>query len=68
MSIPNLDTTDGHKHNSARVPYLEYYYPKYSHDPRFQWKEQILVEEGKRSPRDRGGSNRGWAKSVQETG
>jgi hypothetical protein len=44
MSSPNPDATEGRKHNSATVPYLEYYYPKYSHDPRFNWDEQILVE------------------------
>jgi hypothetical protein len=34
MSSPNPDATDRHKHNSATVPYLEYYYPKYSRDTR----------------------------------
>jgi hypothetical protein len=32
MSSPNPDATEGHTHNSATVPYLEYYYPKYSRD------------------------------------
>jgi hypothetical protein len=35
VSSPNLDATEGCKHNSATVSHLEYYYPKYSHDPRF---------------------------------
>jgi hypothetical protein len=68
MSSPNPDTTEGHKHNSAIVPYLEYYYPKYSHDPRFNWDELILVEQDKALPRDPGGSNGGCEESVQETG
>jgi hypothetical protein len=53
---------------SATVPYLEYYYPKYSRDPRFNWDEQILVEQDKALPRDPGGSNGGCEESVQETG
>jgi hypothetical protein len=44
MSSPNPDATDGRKHNSATVPHFEYYYPKYSHDPRFNWDERILVD------------------------
>jgi hypothetical protein len=28
VSSPNPDATEGHKHNSATVPYLEYDYPK----------------------------------------
>jgi hypothetical protein len=51
MSSPNPDATEGCKHNSATVPYLEYYYPKYSHDPRFNWDKQILVEQDKALPR-----------------
>jgi hypothetical protein len=39
----NLDSTDGPNHNSATVPYLEYYYLKYSHDRTVNWVEQILV-------------------------
>jgi hypothetical protein len=68
MSSPNPDATEGRKHNSATVPYLEYYYPKYSRDPRFNWDEQILVEQDKALPRDPGGSNGGCEESVQETG
>jgi hypothetical protein len=68
VSSPNPDATEGRKHNSATVPYLEYYYPKYSRDPRFNWDEQILVEQDKALPRDPGGSNGGCEESVQETG
>jgi hypothetical protein len=42
---PNLDATDERKHNSATVPSLEYYCPKYSHNPRYNWDEQILGEQ-----------------------
>jgi hypothetical protein len=44
MSSPNPDATKGCKHNWATVPYLEYYYPHYSRDARFNWDKQILVE------------------------
>jgi hypothetical protein len=37
VSSANPDATEGHKHNSATVPCLDYYYPKYSRDPRFNW-------------------------------
>jgi hypothetical protein len=67
MSSPNPDATEYRKHNSASVPYLEYYYPKYSHDPRFNWDKQILVEHDKAVPRDPGGSNGGYQESVQES-
>jgi hypothetical protein len=43
MSSPNPNPTEGYKHNSAAVPYLESYFPKCSHDPRFAWDEQILI-------------------------
>jgi hypothetical protein len=68
VSSPNPDATEGRKHNSATVPYLEYYYPKYSRDPRFNWDKQILVKHGKALIRDPDGSNRGCDESVQETG
>jgi hypothetical protein len=67
VSSPNPDATEGQKHNSATVPYLEYYYPKYSRDPRFNWDKQILLAEDKALPRDLGGSNGGCEESVQET-
>jgi hypothetical protein len=44
VSSPNPAATDGCKYNSVTVPYLEYDYPKYSHDSRFNWDEQIRVE------------------------
>jgi hypothetical protein len=44
VSSPNPNAIEGCKHNLATLPYLEYYYPKYSHDPRCNWDEQILVE------------------------
>jgi hypothetical protein len=59
VSSPNLDVPEGCKHNSATVPYLEYYYRKYSRDPRFNWDEQILVEQDNAIPRDPGRINRG---------
>jgi hypothetical protein len=68
MSSLNPDAKEGRKHNSATVPYLEYFYPKYSRDPRFNWDEQILVEQDKALPRDPCGSNGGCEESVQETG
>jgi hypothetical protein len=64
MSSPNPDATEGCKHNSATGPYLEYYYSKYSHDPRCNWDEQILVEQDKVLPRDPGGSNAGCEECV----
>jgi hypothetical protein len=33
MSSPNPKATEAHKPTSASVANLEYYYPKYSHDP-----------------------------------
>jgi hypothetical protein len=33
VSCLNPDAIEGRKYNSATVPYLEYYYPKYSYDP-----------------------------------
>jgi hypothetical protein len=68
VSCPNPDAIDGRKHNSAIVPYLEYYYPKYSGDPRFNWDEPILVEQDKALPRDLGRSNGGCEESVPDTG
>jgi hypothetical protein len=68
VSSPNPDATQGRKHNSATVPYLEYYYPKYSRDPRFNWDEQILIEQDKALLRDPGGSNGGCEESVHQTG
>jgi hypothetical protein len=35
MASPNPDAIDGVNRKSATVAYLEYYYPKYSPDPRF---------------------------------
>jgi hypothetical protein len=42
VSSPNPNAREGRKQNSATVPYLEYYYPKYSRDPRCNWDEQYL--------------------------
>jgi hypothetical protein len=44
VSCPNLDAIDRRKHNSARVPYLEYFYRNYTDYPRCIWDEQILVK------------------------
>jgi hypothetical protein len=68
VSSPNLDATEGRNYNSATLPYLEYYYPKYSRDPRFNWDEQILVEQDTALRRNPGRSNGGCEESVQETG
>jgi hypothetical protein len=68
VSSPNPNATEGRTYNTAIVPYLEYYYPKYSRDSRFNWDKQILVEQAKASPRDPGRSNGGCEESVQETG
>jgi hypothetical protein len=59
VSSPNPDATEACKHNLATVPYLEYYYPKYSRDPRFSWDEQILVEQNKGLLGDPGGRSGG---------
>jgi hypothetical protein len=67
MSSPNPDAIEGCKHNWATFLYLEYYYPKYSRDSRFNWDEQILVEQDKALPSDQGGSNGGCEESGQET-
>jgi hypothetical protein len=64
VSSPNLDATEGRNHNSATVPSFEYYYPRYSRDPRFNWDKKILVEHEKVLPRDPGGRNGGCEKSV----
>jgi hypothetical protein len=68
VSSPNPDPTEGHKHNSATVPYLGYFYPKYSRDPRFNWDEQILVTQDKALLRDPHGINEKYEQSMQETG
>jgi hypothetical protein len=67
MSSPNPYATEGCKHNLPTVPYVDYYYPKYSHDARFNWDEQILVNEDSALLRNPSGSNRGCEKSMQET-
>jgi hypothetical protein len=54
---PNPDAIEGRNPYSARVPYLEYYYPKYSHDLRFNWDEQILIKQDKALPRGQGAWN-----------
>jgi hypothetical protein len=68
MSIPNRNATDGCKHNSATVPYLEYYYPKYSRNPRFNLDERILIEQDKSLLGDPDGSKGGCEESVQGLG
>jgi hypothetical protein len=68
VSSLNPHIIDGRKHNLATVPYLEYYYPKYSRNPRFNWHEQIFVEQDTALLRDPGGRNEGCKESVQETG
>jgi hypothetical protein len=45
---PNPDATEGPKHNSAIVPYFEYYYPKYSCDPIFNWDNKYMSNRIKR--------------------
>jgi hypothetical protein len=67
MSRPNVDATEGRKHNSATVLYIEYYSPKYSRDVRINWDEQINVEQDKVLKRDQGASNAGCKESVKET-
>jgi hypothetical protein len=68
LSSANPDTIEGRKHNLATVPYLEYYYPKYSRDGRCKWDNQILVEQETALPSDPGSSNGEYKKSGQETG
>jgi hypothetical protein len=65
---PNQDATEGRRHNSTAVPYLESYYPKYSRDPRFNLNEQILIEQDKPFTKNLGRTNRGCKEFVQETG
>jgi hypothetical protein len=57
---PNADSREGRNHHSSTVPYLEYYYPKYSCSPRFTWDEYILVEQDQVLPMDPGRSNGGY--------
>jgi hypothetical protein len=64
VSSPNPDASHGRKHNSATVPDLEYYYPKYSRDPRFNWDKQIIVEQKTALLRDPGGSHGECEESV----
>jgi hypothetical protein len=68
VSSPNPDAPEGRKHNSAIVPCLEYDYPKYSRDPRFNWDAQLYVVQDNALPRDLGRSNGGCEESVQKTG
>jgi hypothetical protein len=68
VSSPYLDAINGCKYTSATVPDLEYYYPKYSRDPRCNWDEHTLVEQHTELPSDMGVSNTGCEKCVSETG
>jgi hypothetical protein len=54
---PNPNAIKRYIYNSPRVHYLEYYYPKYSHDPRSNWDNQILVVQDKVLLRNSGGKN-----------
>jgi hypothetical protein len=63
----NMDATEEHKHHSAQVLYLKYYYPKYSYDTRVNLDDQILVKQDTPLPRDLGESNGGYEESMQET-
>jgi hypothetical protein len=67
VSSPYPDATEGRNHNSATVPYLEYYYPKYTRDRRFNWDEKIHVEQDTALPRDPDGSNGECEDSGHET-
>jgi hypothetical protein len=67
VSCPNPDHIEERRHNSATLCYVEYYYPKYSCYPRFDWDEKILVEKDTALPRDPSRSNGGCEQSVQET-
>jgi hypothetical protein len=67
VSSLNPDATEGCTHNSATVLYLEYNHPNHSHDPRFNWDEQILVQQDRELPRDLGRSNAGCEESVHKT-
>jgi hypothetical protein len=47
VSSSNPDAKDGCKYKSVTVSYLEYNYPKYTRERRFNWDKQILVEQNK---------------------
>jgi hypothetical protein len=68
LASPNPDVIERRKHNSATVYNLEYYYRKYSHDPRLTWDKQILVELDKALPIDLHASNGVFEESVQKAG
>jgi hypothetical protein len=59
----NPDGIDGGKYNWGTVRSIEYYYPKNTHDLRFNWYEDILVQQDKALPRDPTGSNGGCDES-----
>jgi hypothetical protein len=68
VSSPYPNTIEGHKVNSVTLSHLEYYYPNYSRDSRFNWDEQLLIQQDTALLRDPGGSNGGCKESVKETG
>jgi hypothetical protein len=53
----NGDVIDGCEYHSFSVLFLEYDYPKYSHDLRWTWDDQILFKLVKLFPMDPSGSN-----------
>jgi hypothetical protein len=65
---PNPNATSGDEYNSATVPYLEFYYPNDSHDPRFNWYKKIFVGQDTVLPRGPRSSNGGWEQFDLETG
>jgi hypothetical protein len=68
MSRPNPDATEGCQYNSATVAYVNYYYAKSTHDPRFNWHEKTLVEKDKLLQRDPDGNKVAAKASVLKTG
>jgi hypothetical protein len=68
MSSPNLDAIEICKSHTTTVPYIEYYYPKNSGDPRFKWDKHILVKQDTVLPSDLDANNGGCEECVIETG
>jgi hypothetical protein len=68
MSCLNANATERYQYTSATVPQLEFYYPKYRRDPRFNQDKQILLKTDTELPRDLGRSNGECEESVDETG
>jgi hypothetical protein len=68
VSSRNSHTIDGCKDHSTTVHYIDYYDSKYSHDPRFNCNEQILISQDNALLRDMCGCNSECEESMEKTG